>query len=165
MQIPKRFAQSIHAILAAACKIKFVLVRMWYIQRWVTVGLLSIEPEANGKEPRARERGFHKTAQPISGWQIFSEPFLRNIISTKSLFTSHFLFYFVNFYTIVAMVISTSERLLLRDRRRLQNGWNFEKVPNGLWPHPPPLIFGKSYCGFRDKIATKVRMLLMAGLL
>ena len=26
----------------------------------------------------------------------------------------------------------------------------------------PPLIFGKSYCGFRDKIATKVRMLIMA---
>ena len=30
---------------------------------------------------------------------------------------------------------------------------------------PPPLIFGKSYCGFRDKIATKVRMFIMAGLL
>ena len=30
---------------------------------------------------------------------------------------------------------------------------------------PPPLIFGKSYCGFRDKIATKVRMFSMAGLL
>ena len=29
----------------------------------------------------------------------------------------------------------------------------------------PPLIFGKSYCGFRDKIATKVHMFLMAGLL
>ena len=52
----------------------------------------------------------------------------------------------------------------LRDRRRLQNGWNFGKVPNCLWP-PPPLIFGKSYCGFRDKIATKVRMFIMAGLL
>ena len=30
---------------------------------------------------------------------------------------------------------------------------------------PPPLIFGKSYCAFRDKIATKVRMFSMAGLL
>ena len=29
----------------------------------------------------------------------------------------------------------------------------------------PPPIFGKSYCGFRDKIATKVRMFIMAGLL
>ena len=29
----------------------------------------------------------------------------------------------------------------------------------------PPLIFGKSYCGFCDKIATKVRMFIMAGLL
>ena len=27
------------------------------------------------------------------------------------------------------------------------------------------LIFGKSYCRFRDKIATKVRMFIMAGLL
>ena len=26
----------------------------------------------------------------------------------------------------------------------------------------PPLIFGKSYCGFRDKIATKVHMFIMA---
>ena len=30
---------------------------------------------------------------------------------------------------------------------------------------PPPLIFGKSCCAFRDKIATKVRMFSMAGLL
>ena len=29
----------------------------------------------------------------------------------------------------------------------------------------PPLIFGKSCCAFRDKIATKVRMFSMAGLL
>ena len=34
----------------------------------------------------------------------------------------------------------------LRDGWRLQNGWIFGKVPNGLWP--PPLIFGKSCCGF-----------------
>ena len=27
---------------------------------------------------------------------------------------------------------------------------------------PPPLIFGKLCCGFRDKIATKVRMFIMA---
>ena len=26
-------------------------------------------------------------------------------------------------------------------------------------------FFGKSYCGFRDKIATKVRMFIMVGLL
>ena len=44
-----------------------------------------------------------------------------------------------------------------------QNGWILGKVPNGLWP--PPLIFGKSCCAFRDKIATKVRMFSMAGLL
>ena len=25
---------------------------------------------------------------------------------------------------------------------------------------PPPLIFGKLYCGFRDKIGTKVRMFI-----
>ena len=25
---------------------------------------------------------------------------------------------------------------------------------------PPPLIFGKLYCGFRDKIATKVRIFI-----
>ena len=30
---------------------------------------------------------------------------------------------------------------------------------------PPPIIFGKLYCGFRDKIVTKVRKLIMAGLL
>ena len=30
---------------------------------------------------------------------------------------------------------------------------------------PPPLIFGKSCWAFRDKIATKVRMFSMAGLL
>ena len=29
----------------------------------------------------------------------------------------------------------------------------------------PPLIFGKLYCGFCDKIATKVHMFSMAGLL
>ena len=29
----------------------------------------------------------------------------------------------------------------------------------------PPLIFGKSCCAFRDKIATKVRMFRIAGLL
>ena len=29
----------------------------------------------------------------------------------------------------------------------------------------PPLIFGKLYCGFRDKIVTKVHMFIMAGLL
>ena len=29
-------------------------------------------------------------------------------------------------------------------------------------PLTPPLIFGKSCCGFRDKIATKVRMFIMA---
>ena len=31
--------------------------------------------------------------------------------------------------------------------------------------HPHPIIFGKSYCGFCDKIATKVGMFIMAGLL
>ena len=51
----------------------------------------------------------------------------------------------------------------LRDAFPFQNGWIFGKVPNGLWP--PPLIFGKSCCAFRDKIATKVRMFIMAGLL
>ena len=29
----------------------------------------------------------------------------------------------------------------------------------------PPLIFGKLYCGFRDKIVTKARMFIMAGLM
>ena len=38
-----------------------------------------------------------------------------------------------------------------RDGWRHQNGWIFGKVPNGICP--PPLIFGKSYCGFRDKSA------------
>ena len=52
----------------------------------------------------------------------------------------------------------------IRDGWPYKNGWIFGKNPNGLWT-PPPLIFGKSYCGFRDKIATKVRMFLMAGLL
>ena len=51
----------------------------------------------------------------------------------------------------------------LREASSYQNGWFFGKVPNGLWP--PPLIFGKSCCAFRDKIATKVRMFSMAGLL
>ena len=32
-------------------------------------------------------------------------------------------------------------------------------------PLIPPLIFRKSYCRFRDKIATKVHMFIMAGLL
>ena len=50
----------------------------------------------------------------------------------------------------------------IRDADLLQNGWIFGKVPNGLWP---PLIFGKSYCGFRDKITKKVSMFIMAGLL
>ena len=31
--------------------------------------LLSTEPEADGKEPRAQERGFHKTAKQILGYQ------------------------------------------------------------------------------------------------
>ena len=37
---------------------------------------------------------------------------------------------------------------------------NFRK--SSKRPLTPPLIFGKSYCGFRDKIATKVRMFIMA---
>ena len=40
----------------------------------------------------------------------------------------------------------------LRDVWPYQNGWIFGKIPNGLWP---PLIFGKSYCGFRDKMRQK----------
>ena len=39
-----------------------------------------------------------------------------------------------------------------------------EKFQTAFGP-PPPLIFGKSCCAFRDKIATKVRMFSMAGLL
>ena len=57
-------------------------------------------------------------------------------------------------------ISSWDEQACLRDGWAHQNGWNFGKVPNGLWP--PPLIFGKSCCGFRDKIATKVRMFIMA---
>ena len=40
---------------------------------------------------------------------------------------------------------------------------NFRK--SSKRPLTPLLIFGKSYCGFRDKIATKVRIFIMAGLL
>ena len=36
----------------------------------------------------------------------------------------------------------------LREASPHQNGWIFGKVPNGLWPPPSPLIFGKSCCGF-----------------
>ena len=42
---------------------------------------------------------------------------------------------------------------------------NFRKNSKRPLTTPPPLIFGKSYCRFRDKIATKVRMFIMAGLL
>ena len=55
------------------------------------------------------------------------------------------------------------ESLPTQGRFTFPNRMNFRKVPNGLWP--PPLIFGKLYCGFCDKIATKVRMFIMAGLL
>ena len=40
----------------------------------------------------------------------------------------------------------------VRDAAHFQNGWIFGKVSNGLWP-PPPLIFGKLYCGFCNKSA------------
>jgi len=43
---------------------------------------------------------------------------------------------------------------------KLMNFWKSSKRPL-----TPPLIFGKSCCAFRDKIATKVRMFSMAGLL
>ena len=36
--------------------------------------------------------------------------------------------------------------VILREAYPFQNGWIFEKVPNGRWP--PPLIFGKSCCRF-----------------
>ena len=42
-------------------------------------------------------------------------------------------------------------------------GMNFRK--SSKRPLTPPLIFGKSCCAFHDKIATKVRMFRMAGLL
>ena len=41
---------------------------------------------------------------------------------------------------------------------------NFRKSSKRPLPPPPP-HFGKSCCAFRDKIATKVRMFSMAGLL
>ena len=37
---------------------------------------------------------------------------------------------------------------LIRDGWPYQNGWIFGKVPNGLWPPPSLLIFGKSSCNF-----------------
>ena len=40
---------------------------------------------------------------------------------------------------------------------KLMNFWKSSKRPL------TPLIFGKSCCAFRDKIATKVRMFSMAG--
>ena len=44
----------------------------------------------------------------------------------------------------------------LRDRWRYENGWIFRKVPNGLWPPPPPpLDFGKSCCIFFGKCPKK----------
>ena len=66
-----------------------------------------------------------------------------------------------------ASIASTTGKLLLelyqshaslRDVSRFQIGWIFGKVQNGLWP--PPLIFGKLHCAFRDKIVTKVRMFI-----
>ena len=42
---------------------------------------------------------------------------------------------------------------------KVMNFWKSSKRPL------TPLIFGKSCCAFRDKIATKVRMFSMAGLL
>ena len=46
---------------------------------------------------------------------------------------------------------SVFAKVLFRDGWRLQNRWNFGKVPNGLWP--PPLIFGKSCCNFLRKMS------------
>ena len=39
-----------------------------------------------------------------------------------------------------------SDRPLLGEAWKYQNGWIFRKVPNRFWP--PPLIFGKSYRRF-----------------
>ena len=43
-------------------------------------------------------------------------------------------------------LFNTFAVLSLREACPSKNGWIFGKVPNGLWP--PPLIFGKSCCGF-----------------
>ena len=47
----------------------------------------------------------------------------------------------------------------LKGRVRLTNRMNFRKSSKRPLT-PPPLIFGKLYCAFRDKIVTKVRMLI-----
>ena len=44
---------------------------------------------------------------------------------------------------------------LVRDGWPYQNGWIFGKIPNGLWPPPPPLISGKSYCVFFPEFMTE----------
>ena len=59
--------------------------------------------------------------------------------------------FYVTFMCISNKYTQTHICVYFRDRWRHQNGWIFGKVPNGLWP--PPLIFGKSCCGFRDKSA------------
>ena len=41
-----------------------------------------------------------------------------------------------------------------KGRSTFPNRMNFQK--SSKWPLTPPLIFGKLYCGFRDKIVTKV---------
>ena len=50
-------------------------------------------------------------------------------------------------------------RILTKGHRPLPNRMNFRKSSK-LPLTPPPLIFGKLYCGFRNKIATKVRMFI-----
>ena len=52
---------------------------------------------------------------------------------------------------VASSLISADLVWSLREASPLQNGWIFGKVPNGLWP--PPIIFGKLCCGFRDKNA------------
>ena len=55
-------------------------------------------------------------------------------------------------------------RFIFREGWHLQKWWFFGKVPNGLWPPPS---FSENHVSRQncDKSATKVRMLIMAGLL